>query len=426
MGEQRLHAALSPSGAKAWMTCLGKPATEKGLPDNDNEYSDEGTCAHAIAALCLLENEPAKEYIGRVVDVGPGRTYEFREDMAAPVQLYVDLVRAYHASLPGSELHVEVEVPIDHVTGEEGATGTADVVILGLEEIITIDLKFGVGVEVEVEDNEQAQMYASGAIRKFDQLETIKRIRPVIIQPRLNPKPSEWDCTLEELRVFEARARERAKLSLAMYKGEIPIVQTASKDACRFCKAKTSCPTLKNFVVDTTGEGFEVMAEKVATGNSQVAVPDELAEIGRCFRSIPLIETWCKAVRAKAEGLLFETNNAQATIDALGIKLVQGKQGNRAWSNTEEAEKTAKHLRLTQEEMYDMSLKSPTQLEKTVTAKIEAGKVRSTAWSKLVTFVTRAPAKPSVADVNDKRPALVMVPSSDGFVAAEESLEDLG
>jgi hypothetical protein len=62
-------------------------------------------------------------------------------------------------------------VPIDHITGEYGATGTADAVLViewpdNTSWIDVWDLKYGCGVEVEAENNEQGMMYALGAIEK--------------------------------------------------------------------------------------------------------------------------------------------------------------------------------------------------------------------------------------------------------------------
>jgi len=421
---KRLHAILSPSGAKAWMICARKPLMEKGMPDDHNKYSDEGTCAHAVGALCLTENEPATEYVGRHFLVsGPGelptRSYEFREDMAEPTQGYVDTVRAYHASLPGSDLYIEVKVPIDHITGETGATGTADAVIVGLDEIICIDLKFGMG-EVVAKNNTQLLMYASGALAKFDQLDSVKRIRPVISQPRVSTKPSEWDCTVEELRVFEAEASTAAEFALELYttapKMDDHFGLQPHEDACRFCKARATCPALAEFVVDAVGADFDVVADVPDIGT---ITPDMgLPEIGRKFRAIPLIELFCKAVRAKAEGLLFELGNSQEAIDALGIKIVMGKQGNRAWSDKDAVEALFKGFRLRQEQMYSFTLLSPTVMQKEI-----AKNGKKTWWPKAEALVVRAEGKPSVADVSDKRPALVLEPGSDGFTVEEESPE---
>lgn len=410
---QRKHALLSPSGAEGWMTCAGKPVMEKGLPDNANEYSDEGTCAHAVAALHLTEGEPISEYVGRVFEVGEGRTYQFRADMVEPVQTYVDIVRAYQKSLPGSELHVEVEVPIDHVTGEAGATGTADAVLTSPEEIICIDLKFGMGVEVSAVENKQAMLYALGAIRKLDVYGELKRVRLVISQPRISPKPSEWDCTIEELEAFRDRATERAGRALSIY-DNAPVDLTPflapSEKGCRFCRAKATCPALAAMAADTVGEGFTVEQDPPA--------PVDLAALGEKFRRLPMLELYIKAVRAKAEATLFEMGNSEEARNALGIKIVQGKQGNRRWADAEAAEAKLKHWRLKQELIYDMKLQSPTKIEKMLK---EHGKPK---WLDDITaLVTRDPGKPSVAPLDDPRPPIDVAPSDEGFTVTEEQSE---
>lgn len=414
---QRKHALLSPSGAEGWMTCAGKPLMEKGLPDNANSYSDEGTCAHAVAALHLTEGEPISEYVGRVFEVGEGRTYTFRADMVEPVQVYVDTVRSYQKSLQNSELFVEVSVPIDHVTGEEGATGTADAVLVSPEEIICIDLKFGAGVEVSAERNKQAMLYALGAIRKLDVYGELRRARMVISQPRISPKPSEWDCTVEELEKFADEAMEKATTARLTYESGATVDEVhangllvPSEKGCQFCRAKSTCPALAALVVDDT-EGFEVANGENPTDKA----PVDLAELGAKFRRIPLLELYIKAIRAKAEATLFEMGNSTEAQAALGIKIVQGKQGNRAWSDDEAAAKMLKHWRLKDELIYKMDLKTPTQIEKVLK---EHGKPK---WREEITaLVTRAPGKPSVAPLEDPRPAISVQASDEGFTVTEE------
>lgn len=412
MTEPRKHALLSPSGAEGWMNCARKPLMEKGEPDDSNEYSDEGTCAHAIAALCLLEGEPAEAYVGRAVEVGEGRTYTFQEDMAEPVQVYVDLVRAYHGSIPGSELHVEVEVPIGHITGEEGATGTSDAVIFSPEEIIVIDLKFGMRA-VSAERNKQAMLYALGAVAKFDVLGELKRVRPVIVQPRVSPKPSEWDCTIEELEEFGKTARFAAALALALYEnppGDPMVHLTVTEKGCSYCRAKDRCPAMAKYIAETLGADY-------TTAEGAAATPaDDLAKLGAQFRALPILERYVKAVRAKAESTLFELGNSPEAIAALDIKIVQGKEGNREWTDAEAVEAKLKHWRLKKDLIYKQALHSPTQIEKMLKKHGKRG------WAEQMAAMTkREPGKPSVAPADDPRPAISVVPSPEGFAVEEET-----
>jgi hypothetical protein len=235
---------------------------EYGLPDNGNDYSDEGTCAHAVAAMCLTEGKPATAYIGRRVEIKPHETYEFRDDMAEPVQIYVDFVN----SLPG-EKHFEVAVPIDHITKEPNAEGTADVVAItdDQEEIVCVDLKFGQGVRVFAEKNKQAMMYASGALRKFDVMGTFKRVKIYIFQPRISDEPSEWECTIEDLRAFEAECAKAAATAMIAFnfrenwlgKPDADQYLVPGDEQCQFCKARATCGKLAKHVEEVVGQSFE-------------------------------------------------------------------------------------------------------------------------------------------------------------------------
>lgn len=157
------HAKLSPSSAKRWMTCPGSVELSKDRPDESSSFADEGTDAHELAARCLESGKNANDFLGETM----GKGNVVGADMAYNVQAYVDYVRNMASEIPGAQLLVEQRLPIGHLTGEEGAKGTADVVILGGEEIIVVDLKYGRGVAVEAEDNPQLQIYGLGAVREF-------------------------------------------------------------------------------------------------------------------------------------------------------------------------------------------------------------------------------------------------------------------
>lgn len=404
------HALLSPSGAYRWMTCPGSVALEADYPESSNDYSDEGTCAHGVAAMCLTEGRPAAAYIGRRVPVDPHRTYEFREDMAEPTQRYVDAIVNDYAK--GQAMFVEVRVPVGHVTGEEGAEGTSDVVVItdDLQEIQVHDLKFGRGVRVNAEKNPQGMLYALGALAKFDVMGEFKRVRIVIHQPRLD-SVSEWDCTVDELLAFGKEATERAGVALLALKhranwvGKDDSYLTPSDDACKFCKAKATCPALNKLVQDTVGAEFEVLADNALEANTVLpAVPAAEAEaLTVKMKAIGLIEDWCKAVRAEVERRLLA---GEAVPE---FKIVQGRQGNRAYSDEAEAEKLLKSFRLKQEEMYSFKLKGPAPIE----ALLKKDSPRR--WAKVEALITRSPGALSVAHVSDNRPAVEVKPVADEF-----------
>jgi hypothetical protein len=118
-----------------------------------------------------------------------------------------------------------------------------------------------------------------------------------------------------------------------------------------------------------------------------------------------LIEGWLKAIRAEVESRLLAGESVQ------GYKIVQGKRGNRAWADKAEAEALLKSMRLKVEEMFDLTLISPTSAEKLAKAAV----IGPRQWPKVQALITQPEGNPSVAPESDKRPALVMSAVANDF-----------
>lgn len=187
------HAILSPSSAGRWIPCPASVALTRDAEDESSEFADEGTAAHELAAMALTAGNDAAAYLGRIIKVeDTGREFEVTPDMAGFVQVYLDIVRG----IPG-ELMVEQRLPITPITGEPDAFGTSDAVILAGDELVIVDLKYGRGVKVEAEDNEQLGIYALAALLEYEFLGDFKRARMMIVQPRLG-HVSEWALPVED------------------------------------------------------------------------------------------------------------------------------------------------------------------------------------------------------------------------------------
>lgn len=412
------HAIRSPSGASGWLACAGWASN-----DTSSKHSREGTAAHELAALCLTTGTDPADHLGTAIKV-ENDTFTVDAEMALAVGDYVNYVRDVVKGA-GGELLVEQRLPIEGITGEPGAHGTSDAVILAPGELIVADLKYGRGVPVDAEDNPQLQIYALAAMDEFSLSHDFQTVRMAIHQPRLGAV-SEWVQTVEQLEAFRIHVGGQIKIHDAN-----PDARTPGEKQCRWCANAGSCRALAEKVQAEVGADFDDLtagAPQPAAVQQRVARLDA-DEIAAALQATDLIEIWIKAVRAEVESRLL------AGQPVPGFKLVQGKKGNRAWSNEAEAEKLLKSMRLKHEQLYDYSVKSPTQIAKLGPALDKDGKPKAVKpgepapvigprqWPKVQALITQADGKPSVAPESDKRPALVMSAVADDFADVTDTCD---
>jgi hypothetical protein len=301
------------------------------------------------------------------------------------------------------------------------AWGTADVIVARGDELIVVDFKYGRGVEVDAERNPQMSLYGLGALQAYQGLVAdFTRVRMAISQPRVKRAPSEWDCSVDEL---EAWGNTTARSVVATCKNAVggtvgpddrlwqgTYLRPAEK-ACKFCKAKATCPALRDEVLQTAvGHAPASVDEFDAVMDTSAVHAESLQDsdadwVAACLGKVDLIEDWCKAIRTEAERRLLAGDNVP------GWKLVQGKKGARQWANAKDAEETLKAMRVKLEDMYDFKLISPTTAEKLA----KAGTIGPRQWPKLQGLITQNEGKPHVAPESDSRPALVVTPVIEDF-----------
>jgi hypothetical protein len=466
------HAFFSPSGAPAAMLCNAKPWREKDFPDQGNDASDEGTAAHFLQEQCLEKGVEAKHFLGTRIQVKDGKT-EFHtsgqwpvgNDFAHEVQKSLDVI---YSLADGATIYPEQTLSIEFITGEEGATGTSDVIIVKGKTLICADLKFGRGVQVFAEGNEQLLMYGASAVQDFDALGEIEEVELHILQPRLN----HFDCWKLSIAEMNERIEQIRQVSKKILAGPEGLTAVPGDKQCRFCKASATCPERTDFTLQLITDTFTDLdkgfikvempqAEKLLAlafdvkpaainyhageerddayyeGHFTVKKPNirpslEAAEaklpdasderLATLMDAADMIEGFAKAVRAEVERRLLTGKFTDARY-----KLVEGRQGARSWTSEEEAEAALKAMRLKVDQMYDFKLISPTTAEKVLK---EANPRK---WNKLQPLIGRSDGKPSVAPASDKRPALSMaiaeqfeeLPAEVEQPVAEDNFDDL-
>ncbi|HSV48337.1 MAG TPA: DUF2800 domain-containing protein [Ramlibacter sp.] len=433
-----IHAKLcSPSGAEGWFACAGRIVMEAPFPDDGNDASDNGTARHTVVSVCLDKGQAVSAWVGHKVplDAKGERRVTYKADWVDEDQDYVDTIRKL---AEGGDLFVERQVNFERFTEVKGDSfGTLDAGVFvplpdGTHEMIVADRKTGYH-EVPVEKNKQLQLYALGLYDEFSMVYDISRVRLIIHQRGAR----EWDCSIEDLLAFAQEARSRAitvQNAVAMH-GQVDqaeweatfLNQSPTEDACRYCKAMATCPSMQRTVQEIVGGDFALLA----TGVEIDTAPMPNDNLATAMSAAGLIEDFIKAVRAEVERRLL------AGTEVPGFKLVLGKAGARKWKDADAAEQALKAMRLKVEEMYDLSVISPTSAEKLAPKFDKKGKVippkdgapppaiGPRQWLSLQPLIGRSDPKPSVAPVTDKRDAYVPTPVADDFEPVAEEEADL-
>ena len=342
-----MHAALSPSAAKRWITCppsgrLNQKYREL-FGDKSSEYAEEGTLAHSLAELKLRrENGEINDfsYTEQVKSLG-----DIPRDMDRATDDYVDVVMSelYAARKidPTAQLFVEQRLDMSEWIPE--CFGTSDAVIVFEGGLIVQDFKYGRGVPVSAVENYQARIYALGAYAAFREIYDIKHVKEMIIQPRL-------DSVTEEILPIE---------NLLSWADEVirPAAQLAwtgqgefkSGEHCQFCNVKAICR-------ENVLNSLSVIQNMF---DSPDVIPDERLE-----KMLPYLESaeqWIKDVRA------YVYNRALAGEHIPGYKLVEGRRPGRVWKDESTVIDQLSRAGYSREQIFtEPKLKSPAELEKTL------------------------------------------------------------
>lgn len=232
-----------------------------------------------------------------------------------------------------------------HVVLAENAWGTADILAEGEKDgvkvAVCVDFKFGDGVLVDAENNDQLLFYAAGAeqsaVAEF--FEGALDVVLAIIQPSKRGEDySTWDVTVGHLENFQQDHAEAVQLS------ESGNGEFKSGSWCKFCPGSGTCPA-------TSGE-------MQALARLDVTNPELAANLPFSYEDIERIVDGAAAYKKLVHEQL------EVGVNIPGWKLV-AKRASRVYTD-EDAVRDILHKsrKIKKADAFKMTLKTPAQLEK--------------------------------------------------------------
>lgn len=358
----RGHATLAPSSAHRFMACAGSIRMARGVEDAGSIFAAEGTAAHQLAEMCIRGHFDAERFAGETIFVKQQK-FPVTPEMVEAVQIYLDV--AYALEQESDEFESEQHLDMNELV--DGVHGTGDIIAYSeaARRVTIADLKYGKGVAVEVEDNEQLLTYAMGVAQRYHN-RGIEEVELVIVQPRA-PHPDgpvrRWITDVIGLYEHVA-ALQRAAVAVGDPKAPLVV-----GDHCKFCRAAGFCGALENRVGDIV---HAQVRKGVLVGTEQPEArplkdwPTEQSELN-------LVAQWLKGREA------FAHNEAVAGRPPPGAKLV-AKKTHRKWVNEDEAGKKLLAAGVDLDDLYEPpALKSPAVVEKLLPAKVRAATMKDLA-----------------------------------------------
>ena len=277
--ETRKHARLSASRTDRFMQCPGSYRLESLMPfEPAGEAAAIGTAIHELSEIILRGGE---------IPTGTD------PDHLSMAQGYANFVNTLVENPRKKLIEVNLDEGLQSLHPALG--GTADAVLVDGDHLHIVDLKTG-RVAVDANENKQLLTYALGAMRQFKAPSSITCTMH-IFQPRVGH--SKWTVSGNYLELHGRRLQSAAELALTSDAPTSPSV-----DACRYCKAKTICPSMR---------------EKVQIAARSDFMPD-MTVTPEMLDDAALVAAWAEMVQSAAKTQLTSGKSIQGWTMRAGRK----------------------------------------------------------------------------------------------------------
>lgn len=246
---ERDHAILSPSSAKRWIHCTPSALLAKEAGSKSSIYAEEGTLAHEIAEYALTQ------YLEGIYDPIIDNAIPLKDehlknplfsiDMADYIRDYCEYVIAevYETDKVDWPTKVFLERKVDITDYAPDSFGSVDVTLESSHAIHIIDLKYGAGVKVFADHNEQMMLYALGALKAAAASKDITKIKMTIAQVRLDHYDT-FEMSKGELLDWAEKVLKPAAKEAIQGKGKQVIGSW-----CGFCPVKAQCRAQRDAIL---------------------------------------------------------------------------------------------------------------------------------------------------------------------------------
>ncbi len=255
------HAIYSPSSIYRNISCVGSLALIKklGAVGKTSEYAAEGTLYHD-----WISKSREAVLAGKKFDYDQVEKLEMREYVKSSTEFALGLLKQFKKLHDGVEFFIEQRVKFD-----DELWGTADLIFRGYRKsdkapiCVIVDDKYGKGVEVEAEDNEQLVGYGLCYQNQLDLV--FEEIHFFIYQPRTPGKEfSRWSVTKDVMSsacvaIMKNKKKCMDVLKFFNEKGTLNDSNLVAGSHCRFCPAKLHGDGCPKYLADLQSTQLKIL-----------------------------------------------------------------------------------------------------------------------------------------------------------------------